>query len=76
MTEDGKNRGQGREDHFLARMTGMDTVTACHFSRNRVLDFLRPAVRRALAGRFGSVGVRGRLFRQRRIFFRNQPLDF
>jgi len=44
MTEDGKNRGQGREDHFLARMTGMDTVTACHFSRNRVLDFLRAAV--------------------------------
>jgi len=23
--------------------TRMDTVTACHFPRNRVLDFLRPA---------------------------------
>jgi len=28
---------------FLARISRMDTVTTCLFSRNRVLDFLRPA---------------------------------
>jgi len=28
---------------FLARMTRMDTVKTFQFSRNRVLDFLRPA---------------------------------
>ena len=54
----------------------MDTDTTYHFSRNLVLDFLRPAVRPALAGRFVSAWVRGHLFRWKRIFFRNQPLDF
>jgi len=41
---------------LLARM---DTVTACHFSRNRALDFLRPAIRRGggVLAPWGSVAI-------------------
>ena len=57
----GKREGEAGEGGgiFLARMTRMDTVTDCHFSRNRVLDFLRPAVRPAQAGGFGFAWARG-----------------
>ena len=44
----------------------MDTDTTCHFSRNRALDFLRPAARRVPG--FGSVEVRRQKVQNGQIF--------